>query len=109
MHELGITQSIVEFVSERAAGQRVKRVTLEIGQLCAVLPEALRFCFDLCCEGTSLEGAELCIIQVEGRGRCEVCGETLPLPPQGARCACGSFRIVCVAGQELNIKEMELS
>ena len=47
MHELGIAQEIVEQVSARAQGARVLRVVLEIGKLAAILPDALRFCFDL--------------------------------------------------------------
>ena len=50
MHELGLAQAIVEQVSARAQGARVLRVVLEIGKLAAVLPDALRFCFDLAAE-----------------------------------------------------------
>jgi len=38
-------------------------VTLEIGKLAAVLPESVRFCFDICSRGTLLEGARLEIIE----------------------------------------------
>jgi hydrogenase nickel incorporation protein HypA/HybF len=36
MHELGITQNIVEIVAEQAQGLVVQRVVLEIGQLSAI-------------------------------------------------------------------------
>jgi len=62
MHELALTQSIVEACVERAEGAQVRRVTLEIGQLAAVMPEALRFCFDVCADGTALKGARREII-----------------------------------------------
>ena len=39
MHEMGITQSIVAIVSEQAAGRKVRRVTLEIGKLAAIMPD----------------------------------------------------------------------
>ena len=54
MHELGIAQEVVALVTERAGGARVTRVVLEIGKLAAVLPDAVRFCIDLCGEGTSM-------------------------------------------------------
>ena len=57
MHEMGITQSIVAIVSEQAAGRKVRRVTLEIGKLAAVMPEAIRFCFDVVAQGSALDGA----------------------------------------------------
>ncbi|MEC7192467.1 MAG: hydrogenase maturation nickel metallochaperone HypA, partial [SAR324 cluster bacterium] len=46
MHELSITQNLVAIVEEHARGQRVKRVTLEIGKLSGVMADAIRFCFD---------------------------------------------------------------
>ncbi|WP_203728463.1 hydrogenase maturation nickel metallochaperone HypA/HybF [Paractinoplanes durhamensis] len=59
MHELAIAESIVDAVCERAAGRTVHRVTVRIGALSAVVPDAMRFCFDLACEGTAAEGAVL--------------------------------------------------
>ena len=53
MHELSITRSVVAIVAERAAGQRVTRVRLQIGCLSAVMPDAIRFCFDLCAVNTA--------------------------------------------------------
>ena len=108
MHELGITRNIVDIVGEHAGSARVKRVSLEIGQLSAVVPEAIRFCFDVCTRDTLLEGAELEIIEIPGRGRCRECEAEMLLDQLFAECACGSFRIECVAGEELRIKEMEI-
>ena len=47
MHELCIARSIVGIVGEQAKGRKVMRVTLEIGKLSAIMPEAIRFCFDV--------------------------------------------------------------
>ena len=74
MHELGITRNVVAIVGERAQGQKVLRVTLEVGRLSGMFPDAIRFCFDVCSKGTALEGAELQIVDVEGRGHCSACG-----------------------------------
>jgi hydrogenase nickel incorporation protein HypA/HybF len=73
MHELAITESVVEAVAERVGDARGTRVVLEIGMLSGVLPDALRFCFDLCTEATVLQGAALEIIQIPGRGHCQDC------------------------------------
>lgn len=66
MHELGLTRNLVAIVSEHAAGRRVSRVWLEIGTRSAILPDAVRFCFDVCSKGTPLEGAQLDILEHEG-------------------------------------------
>ena len=67
MHELSITRNVVAIVSERAEGQRVTRVRLEIGRLTAVVPDSIRFCFDICALGTPLAGAELEIVESAGQ------------------------------------------
>ncbi len=108
MHELSITRNIVSIVSEHAGNRRVRRVTLEIGKLSAVMPDAVRFCFDVCSAGTPLEGAELEIVEVPGRGRCLDCGNEFSMDQPFGRCECGSVRLECIGGQELKIKEMEV-
>jgi len=108
MHELGITRNIVAIVTEHARGARVKRVALEIGKLSAIMPDAIRFCFDVCAKSTPLEDAELTIAEIAGLGCCENCGENVALEQLFGRCACGSRQIRCIAGEEMKIKEMEL-
>jgi hydrogenase nickel incorporation protein HypA/HybF len=66
MHELAIVQGIIETVTERSGGSRILRVVVEIGQRTAVLPDALRFCFDLAAEGTTAEGAQLDVLETQG-------------------------------------------
>lgn len=109
MHELGITQEIVAIVSERARGKKVRRVVVEIGKLCAVLPDAVRFCFDLCNQGTPAEGAELEIVEISGRARCRQCGTEMILDRPFGRCSCSGTDLEWLAGEELKIKEMELA
>ena len=108
MHELGITQNIVAIVSENARGRRVKRVLLEIGQLSAIMPDAVRFCFDVCSQGTVLEGALLEIKEISGLGCCRNCGKTIVLDKPFGRCDCGSLELDLIAGEELKIKAIEI-
>lgn len=109
MHELGITENIVAIVAEKAQGIPVKRVTLEIGQLSAILPDAIRFCFDVCSKGTVLEGSTLEILEIEGIGQCLACSQRIPLSePYGICDRCGSPHLTIIQGEELKIKEMEV-
>ena len=109
MHELSIAQSIVELVGERAGDARVHRLTLVIGRLSGVMPDALRFCFDVCTEGTVLEGAILEIIEPSGRGRCPDCGQEQEITSLFDMCVCGATGLDCIAGNELRIKQMEMA
>lgn len=109
MHELGITRNIVSIVSDKAQGQKVLSVTLEVGQLSGMLSDAIRFCFDICAQGTVLEGATLQIVDVEGRGHCSACGAEPALTMPLGRCpSCHEPSLRIVAGTELKIKEMEV-
>ncbi|MEO5970896.1 MAG: hydrogenase maturation nickel metallochaperone HypA [Bdellovibrionia bacterium] len=112
MHELGITQEIVEILSLRAnelqPNARIKRVVLEIGKLSAVLPDAIRFCFDLCTEGTPVEGASLQILEPQGQARCRLCKSEMLFEQPFGECVCGGIDLEWLSGGELRIKEMEL-
>ncbi len=108
MHELGVTRSVVAIASEHARGAKVRRVTLEIGRLAAILPDAVRFCFDLCAQGTAVEGAHLDIVEIAGRARCRDCGDEIELERPFGRCPCGSSNLQVIAGEELKIREMEV-
>jgi hydrogenase nickel incorporation protein HypA/HybF len=108
MHELGITRNIVAIVAEAAKGRPVRRVTLEVGRLSGVMPEAIAFCFDTVAEGTALQGASLEIREIDGRARCLACGEEFAIPTLLTPCVCGSRQLERLHGEELNIKTMEL-
>jgi hydrogenase nickel incorporation protein HypA/HybF len=116
MHELALTQEIVDVVCRRIAGAgagarppRVTRVVLEVGRLAAVMPDAIRFCFDLCAEGTPLEGASLDVVEVAGRGRCRTCGSEVVLERPFGTCGCGCTDLEWLSGDELAIKEVEVT
>jgi hydrogenase nickel incorporation protein HypA/HybF len=108
MHELAIAESIVDAVCERAAGRTVHRVTVRIGALTAVVPEAMRFCFDLAVEGTVADGAELAIERRAGAARCRECAASVPLIDPILLCPCGSADLTVISGRELQIVSMEV-
>ncbi|HYR78562.1 MAG TPA: hydrogenase maturation nickel metallochaperone HypA [Candidatus Dormibacteraeota bacterium] len=109
MHELAIMESVVDAVTERVGDVKVVRVLLEIGKLSGVVPDALRFCFDLATAETPLEGAALEIVEIPGRARCLQCLADVDLEDQIALCVCGSANLDFLSGQELRIREVEVS
>jgi hydrogenase nickel incorporation protein HypA/HybF len=108
MHELGISRNIVAIVGEAAKGRRVRRITLEIGKLSGVMRDAIEFSFDVVAQGTPAAGAVLEIREIDGRARCAECGAEFALPDFLAACICGSRRLAYLAGEELNIKSVDL-
>lgn len=107
MHELAITQSLVEIALQYARGAKIRRVTLEIGQLTAVSAEAIAFCFEACSRGTVLEGATLEIVEKPGLGICRHCGARVALELPFGICECGSMDLDPIQGRELQLKELE--
>jgi hydrogenase nickel incorporation protein HypA/HybF len=108
MHELSITQSVIDAVVEKMDGATVKSVRLEIGKLSGVVPDSVRFCFDVICAGTLLEGARLDIDETPGRARCRDCDGEFPLNDMIMLCPCGSANVQVLAGQQLRIKSVEV-
>jgi hydrogenase nickel incorporation protein HypA/HybF len=108
MHELAIASSIVELAAEASRGHRVTRVNLEVGKLSGVVMEALAFCFPEVARGTSVETADLAITEIEGVARREACGQEFATPDMLTTCCCGSLRFERLAGEELNLKSIEI-
>lgn len=108
MHEMAITQSVIQAVCDRMGDAPVQRVCLEIGTLSGVVADSVRFCFDLVTAGTPLEGASLEIIQPTGKARCRDCSAEFVLNDLLVLCECGSANRELLAGEELRIREVEV-
>jgi hydrogenase nickel incorporation protein HypA/HybF len=108
MHELAITQSVVDMVVERTAGRQVSLVRLEVGGLSGVVPDAMEFCYELLISGTPLEGSTLVIDQTRGAAHCRSCGRDFALSDLILLCPCGSAEVDVVAGRELKVRSVEL-
>jgi len=108
MHELSIAQDVVETVLGRL-DRRVTGVRLEVGPLSGVLPDSLRFCFDVACSGTSLEGAWLDIVETPARARCRACSAEFEPVTALPLCRCGSADVATLSGTELRITAVEVA
>lgn len=109
MHELAITESVIAAVAERVGASKVTRVQLEIGRLSGVVPDSVRFCFDICAAGTVLDGAALDIVETPGRAQCGDCWAQVEVDDLLDVCACGSANLKLESGQELRITEVEVA
>ncbi|HTR12363.1 MAG TPA: hydrogenase maturation nickel metallochaperone HypA [Roseiarcus sp.] len=111
MHELSLCQSIMELVVESAKRERmtrIARVVVEIGVAAAVDADALRFCFPIVAEDTLAAGAELAIVGVPLRARCNSCGaEFAPETPFDPCPACGGVERVILSGREMRVVSFE--
>jgi hydrogenase nickel incorporation protein HypA/HybF len=109
VHELAITEGLVDAVLERLPGRRVTCVKLEVGALSGIVADSVRFCFDLVTEGTSLEGAKLEIAQPPAVCHCRVCVSDFEPAGPFAICPCGSAEVTVLTGKELTITAVQVA
>ncbi|MCU0603833.1 MAG: hydrogenase maturation nickel metallochaperone HypA [Desulfobacterales bacterium] len=114
MHEMGIALQIIEIATAsippdmRAA--RVERVNLKIGKLSAVVPDSLRFCFDIVSKDTPLAGAALAIEETPVVARCKECDARWSIAEPVFTCkACNSGALEILSGRELDIVSIEIA
>ena len=111
MHELSITQSLLEIVNQEVAKHAISKVTsvkLKVGKLTAIEPTSLTFCFEVLSKDTPVEGAELVIEIVPVRGKCLGCGKLFEANGLLLACPnCSGHRIEMVSGRELCIEEIQ--
>ncbi len=109
MHELTVTQSVVDAVVDRMGDAKITSVVLEIGKLSGIEPDSVQFCFEIVAGGTTLEGAALRIVELAGEGKCRTCAEMLEFDDRIVLCSCGSADVEVLAGTELRIRSVEVS
>ncbi len=112
MHELSLAQAILETAQAQAASHgaaRVLAIRLRIGELSAVVDEALSFSFGIVAQGTAADGADVQIEHVPWTIRCQECGvgyrvqEGMPVCPD-----CHATGGETLTGRELQIVEMDI-
>ena len=113
MHEMGIATEIVRIVTESIPpdmiGSKVARVNLKVGKLSAVVPQSLRFCFEIVAKETPVEGARLEIQEVAVIARCKRCDYNWEIGEPVFSCPkCQSGSIEMLSGRELDIDSIEL-
>ena len=111
MHELSIAQSLLDIIVDESRNHRLGRVNLvrlRIGDLAAVVPESLRFCFDLVSRDTVASGAVIEIESVAVGARCEKCDFTFEVKDRVFECPkCGEPVFEMIGGRELYVMSIE--
>lgn len=113
MHEMSIAVNIIEKVKlemEEHGAHKLKNLSLKIGEMTAVEPESLRFCFNAMTEGTMMEGATLHIEEIPLKGRCKACQNEFSLEQYFITACpdCGEKKSDLISGKELDLTSMEV-
>lgn len=113
MHEVGIVNDILDTVTTAARGaeaSRVVSVSLRIGDMCEVVPDALDFAWETLRERDALTaGCALEVERVRPQSACAACGAVFDHDRFHCRCPrCGSAEARLLHGRELDIASMEI-
>lgn len=112
MHELSIAQSILDTVlaeAEEHEAARIVSIKLRVGELTAIVREALTFSFDILAQDTCAKGARLDVEHVPWQVRCSDCEHEYPVVEALPTCPrCDHVGGETIAGRELQIVEMDV-
>jgi hydrogenase nickel incorporation protein HypA/HybF len=113
MHEMGLVQNIFDIVlktAEQNGISKVLRVNIRAGQLRAIVPEQLQFCFEILSrESPIVAGAELVVETVSVKGKCKSCGQAFSVEEYRFVCPeCEHEDIEVLQGMELLVSNIEV-
>ena len=112
MHELSVTESLLEIAvrhAEKAGARRVTDLYLVIGRLASIVDDSVQFYWDQISQGTICEGARLHFERLPGKLQCLNCGDTYLLPEELIPCPkCGSDRVKVLGGTEFHLDSIEV-
>ena len=109
MHELSVATAVLNTAVKHAEDRPVAVVAMRVGTLRQVVPDSLRFYWDIVARDTVCEGARLELREIATRLRCTDCAaEWEPEIPHFRCPACESAAVTVVAGEELEVEHLEL-
>ncbi len=112
MHELAITQSILD-IAQTAAREhnvtRVREVRIKLGEYCGVVPQCVQYYFDVISKGTVADGAVLTMERLPILMRCEDCRWEGQVDKLHIVCPnCGSTHLKLLQGREFYVESLEV-
>jgi len=110
LHEIFIMESAINIVLEKAEENHLKeisQITIKVGELSGVMPEALEFAFRSMAKGTIAEGAQFLIEKVPAAAECGNCGIEFEISHFNKLCPkCQKFSTLILRGYELYVNKI---
>ena len=113
MHEVSIMTEALRIAmdaAKSAGATRILKLRLRIGSLSGVVPESLRFAFDVVIQDTLAEGAQLEIEAVQAACWCQTCQAEFECADFFNECPrCHNVSGELRRGREMEIADVELA
>jgi hydrogenase nickel incorporation protein HypA/HybF len=112
MHELSITESLLNIAvqhAERANAQRVTDLNIVIGDLASMVDDSIQFYWEIIAKGTIAEQATLHFRRLPAELECQTCFERYhPTDKELACPKCNGVNIKIIAGEEFALESIEV-
>jgi hydrogenase nickel incorporation protein HypA/HybF len=112
LHELGITEQLLNLTLEHAAraqASRVTRLNLVIGELSSVVDESIQFYWEIMAKDSIAAQAELHFERVPGRLYCLACQAEFAFSAFEGQCPqCGGAQVKVVDGDQFRLDSIEI-
>lgn len=112
MHELAVTESIVEIALRHLPTDQESRITdiyLVIGQLSSIVDDSVQFYWDIIAKDTPAEGASLHFKRIPAELICLDCGKQFPPDGREYICPeCNNIHVKVVSGEEFYLDAMDI-
>ena len=110
MHELSITESILEIALRHAGGARIVSVRLRIGELSNYVDESISFYWSELTRGTLAEASRLEFEREPGTLLCLDCQRQYPVLGSQFTCPhCHGLSAIPAAGRECHVDSIEVA
>lgn len=112
MHELGMTQRLLDLVLENAkeaGASRVVRINVAVGDSSGLVPDSIAFYFDYLKEGTIAEEAELHFRTIPTVLHCRECDLQFEADRERWSCPnCGGMSVDRLQGGDSHLESLEV-
>lgn len=112
MHELAVTESLLEIAIRHALAQNARSITdlyLVLGQWSSIVDDSVQFYWDIISAGTIAKGATLHFRRVQVFLTCQDCGkEYQPAPEEFACPNCGGTNAKVKTGEEFHLEAIDV-
>ena len=109
MHELSVTQNLLQLALDHAGNQRVTDLYIVIGQLSSFIDNSVQFYWDLITEGTPAANSKLHFRRIPAEMQCNACQHTYTLSEDQFVCPqCASTQVRLMSGDEFYLESIEV-
>jgi len=109
MHELSVTQNILDIVIKNAGARNIKQINLVIGQFSSIVDDSVQFYWDIISKDTVAQGSMLHFERIPGEMTCGHCGHIFHPTGESFDCpACSSSTVKISKGDEFRVDSIDV-